>query len=293
MAQTKRGAPHGLYRAYVQLVGDNGYSYGIAGQTLANGSTSSAYIIDDPVSANVPTPDRTVIDFQGGDRWISSYQYGINSLGNFEFVTQDLDTTLISLCTGSLADQTSNDLWTIYSEDWLREALPQISLTLIYRLQSFESSTFNTTRFLHTFIPRCWMAPKGTSGAPAYQAKGQYNWQVVPTAATCMINGIPFSSNQNFRDNKAPLYGIIADHPLLMTVHKVTGTAASFATGFRPFTNAVGTASSSRNWIAKNGVAGVADSVNATSGVVAVGTGTTVVAGDYLADLYETDLVPI
>lgn len=293
MAQTKRGAPHGLYKVLVQLVGDNGRSYGQAGQSLAAGSTSHALVLDHPVSANLPTPDRTLLDFQGGDRWIASYQYGITSLGNFEFVDQELNTSLVALATSSLADQTTNALWTIYGEDILRDTLPQVSLCFIYRLQSFESSTFNTTRYLHTFIPRAWLAPKGPSGAPAFQGKGSYTWQITPTSSTCMVNGIPFSANQNFKDYTAAIYGIITDHPLSMSVSIPSGASLSFTTLYRPYSSAVGSASSSQNWIAKNGVAGVADTVNTTTGAVAVGTATTVTSGDYVADLYETDYVPV
>ena len=97
MASIKRGSPHGLWRVLAQLVGTDGISYGTAGEDLAAGSTTEPLILQYPKTATLPSPDATVIDFTGGDVWIGSYQYGIASLGSFDFVTQDIDADFVAM----------------------------------------------------------------------------------------------------------------------------------------------------------------------------------------------------
>jgi len=286
MVQIKKASPHGLYAIQAQLVSSGGYSYGIAGPTLAAGNDSNPYNIDNPISFEMLAPDGTVIDFTGGDRWLGSYLYGITSIGSFNFTTADEDADFTALSTGTTVDQTTNDEWTIYGRDELFTSRPQLSLIVSYRLQSREVGTKGGLYWGHLIVPRCWLSPKGTSGAPSFQAKGEAQYQFVPTAADRMINGVAFGANQGFTGNEIAAYTMITDNPISMVSHVVTGTAMSATGAYTPVSEVVGTASSTKNWAAVNGTAQALTTVTASTKNFAIASGLT--ADDYVGVIYET-----
>ena len=298
MAQIVRGDPHGLYKVLVQKVGADGLSYGIAGENIVSAATSPAYVVHDPKSANIPLPDRTTIDFTGGDVWIQSFQYGITSLGSFDWINQSVDADLIALATDTLVDQTSNAKHTVFTEDALSAVRPQVSLVFIYRIQSTELATFGATKYIHAIIPRCWMAPKGTQNAPAFQTAGEYAFQITPTAGGRKINGPLFDSNLNAYGNKVSAYYIITDNPLHMVVHHAAAaspTPASIVVPYTPYDEAIGSVGDTRHEIVAFtpstdvAVPGVADTITQSTKTYSVGNGgVTIAIGDIITTLYET-----
>lgn len=282
MVNIKRGSAHGFAFAQIALVGQNGAAYGTSGSSMANGATSSAYLVREPKSADIPQPDRTVIDFTGGDRWLGSYQYGITSLGSFNLTINPVDATLIALVTGALVDQTTNAEWTIYSENVMAASLPQVCLLLTWRMQSRETGTDGGDYFLTYIIPRAWMAPKGA--APAYQTAVDYQFQITPTAADRFPTNEPFGANQNFQDNKTPVVAVISDNPLAMTTNISDGAATTFALGYRPVSTNT-TSTNGKNHYVSGTAATNVTSVSLTNGLVTAAVGT---AADYRNMLYET-----
>lgn len=290
MAQIKKGYPHGLAYAQVALVGTNGRAYGLVGPSQPSDSVAGAYLIDDPISGELPIPDRTTIDFTGGDRWLGSYQYGITSLGSFTLGAADIDATLIAAVTGSKVDQTSNQKWTVYAENVLADRLPQVTVLLTFRIQSRESGTDGGDFFITYVIPRAWMAPKGVSGAPSFQGKGQYSFQITPTAGGAWPIGVPFSTaNQGWQNNKTPVFAIISDNPIGLASYIADGTETTFTAPYLPVTSTVAS-SNAGNLHALNGAFAALSSVNTTTGLVTLAS-----AGsdlDYHGLMYETNFIP-
>lgn len=282
MVQIKRGSAHGFAFAQIGLVSQGGAHYGTAGPSAANGTTTHAYLVREPKSADIPQPDRTVIDFTGGDRWLGSYQYGITSLGSFSLTINPVDATLIALASGSSVDQTTNAEWTIYSENVMAASLPQVCLLLTWRLQSRETGTDGGDYFLTYIIPRAWMAPKGA--APAYQTAVDYQFQITPTASDRFPTNEPFGVNQDFQDNKTPVVAVISDNPLGLTTHISDGAATQFSLGYRPVSTDT-TSTNGKNHYVSGTVATNVTSVALTNGLVTAAAGT---AADYRAMLYET-----
>ncbi len=290
MAQVKKGFPHGLAYCQVALVGTNGRAYGTAGPAMANGATSGAYLINDPISGELPIPDRTTIDFTGGDRWLGSYQYGITSLGSFNLQVADWDATLIAMVTGAKVDQTTNQKWTVAAENVLKDRLPQVCVMLTFRLQSRESGTDGGDFFINYVIPRAWMAPKGVAGAPNFQSKGTVSYQVTPTAGGAWPIGIPFSTaNQGWQDNKTPVFAIISDNPLGLATFIGDGILTSFTAPYLPVTTTVASGNAG-NLHALNGAAAALTSVSDTTGLVTLTAAGS--AADYHGLMYETNFVP-
>ena len=280
-----RGSPFGLQRAIIQLVGTNGRSYGTAGQSAANGTTSHGYVLDYPKTSGLSNPDRTKIDFTGGNRWMGSYMFGIAAMDAFELVSQDFDATLTALVTGSNVDSTTNSQWVIFCENLNKSDLPACSIMLQYQFQSSASATFGQNYWITTVIPRCQIQPKPAS--QEFQAAGSYAYQIVPTMSAVSPTGVAFGTNQGWHDNKTPSFHILSDNPLAMTFHRASGTSASIVVAYTPITSAVGTAAATKNNVVQNGTAIAADTVTPGTKTVAISAG--LIAADDVMVLYETN----
>lgn len=290
MAQVKIGDAHGLYRVVIGNVGRNGYNYGTAGQNAEPGTTLPGYVIRYPQNGEFQMPDRTVIDFTGGDVWTGAYVYGITSLGTFQVTLSVVDATLIAFTSGSKVDQVSNSRWTGFAENVMRPTPPQSWMILNYRLQSKEQGSKGADLFMNTIIPRCWINPKGLSGAPAFQSAGQYGLQVIPTVSDRLPHGLAFTADaQGFEENETPVMYFITENPLYLVGHIADPTAGVdyISLPYKPVSYDYTTPDSSSDpvQVLVNGVPTNATSIDEETGFLEVG-GLT--EGDYIGVLYET-----
>lgn len=175
-----------MYRVFVGLVGSDGYNYGTAGESVGTGTVVSPYNVRFAQSAEIALPDRTVVDFTGGDIWTGSYVYGITSLGTFQLTLSTVEADLIALTGGSTVDNTLNSLQTIFAENLMRPTPPQCWMMTVFRLQSKEAGSKGANKFLTIVLPRTWVAPKGVAGAPAFQTAGTYGYTIIPTVGDKM-----------------------------------------------------------------------------------------------------------
>lgn len=288
MVQVKSGSPHGLAFVQVALMGPDGRHYGTSGYGAAAGVNSHAYLCRNPTAADLPLPDRTTIDFQGGDKWLGSFQYGITSLGSFNITLDNIDATLIAMVTGSLVDQTTNQKWTIYSENILASSLPQVCILVTFRLQSRESGTDGGSYYITYMINRAWMAPKGVTGAPSFQARGQYTFQITPTASDKMVTGLAFGANQNYDNNRTPIVAIISDNPLGLSMFIGDGADTTFESGYRGLTTNVDSDNGTNHMVKNGTITDLSTYVTTTKVATLTGAGTTL---DYHSLLYETGFV--
>ena len=236
MAQIKIGDPHGLYRVFVGLVDENGYNYGTAGSGVAASTLVSPYMMKYAKNAEIAQNDRNVIDFTGGDVWTGSYVYGITSLGTFSLTSSTLEADLIALTSGGQVDQTLNTLQTVFAENILRSTPPQVWVMIVYRIQSKESGSTGANKYLTVVCPRTWTAPKGVSGAPAFQSAGEYGFTMVPTVGDRMPWGPSFAETTSGASgtigldqelNQTPTFYVISDYPLHAVGQKPTAGSSN------------------------------------------------------------------
>lgn len=293
MAQIKIGDPHGLYRVQVGLVDDTGLQYGTAGPDMANGTTSSTYVIRFAKAAEIPMPDRNLIDFTGGDVWTGSYLHGITSIGTASLTLSTVDANLITLVAESKTDQTTNTRWSIFGDNIMLPTPNQVTMITTFRIQSKEAGTKGANKFIHQILPRTWVSPKGIAGAPNFQAAGEYQFTVVPTIGEKLPHGVGFTAdNLNFSENESPLVYVITDNPVHFVAHRALSGATSTIT--LPYTP-VGvqsdytTPNSSTQpvQVVVNGVITDATSVDLATRTIVVATS----EGDYVGIMYETDLI--
>ncbi len=292
MAQIKYGDPHGLYRVQVGLVGDDGYNYGTAGEEMVNGTTSSAYVIRYAKAAEIAMPDRTVIDFTGGDVWTGSYVHGITSLGSFTLTLSTVDATLISMVAQTKVDQTTNSRWSIFADNIMLPTPKQVFMCTTFRIQSKEPGSKGANKFMHQIVPRCWLSPKGVSGAPNFQAAGEYSFTIIPTVGEVIPHGVAFTTErQDFADNETPVLYLITDNPIHFVGHKAgAGVSSVITLPFSPVgvqgDYAVPDSDAQAIQVVKNGVITDAAAVDVANRTVTVATS----PGDYVGILYETPL---
>ncbi len=296
MAQISVGDPHGLYKVYVGLVDSSGYNYGQAGTGVANGTLISPYQIKQAKNATMPVPDRTVIDFTGGDVWTGAYVYGFTSLGQGDLDTATIDADLIALVGGSAADNTTNTRTMMFAENVNKSIPPQVFVMVVFRIQSKEAGSVGADKFLTIVAPRCWVMPKGIEGAPSFQAGGTYKYQIVPTMADRLPWGMLFSATgMDLTDDITPMMYLITDYPVHLVGQKTTAAASVNVTlPFKPspagYNYATPDSATDPVQVFVNGVITDATSVTEATGVVVVPNAGSL-AGIYVGILYETEFV--
>ena len=302
MAQVKIGDAHGLFRVFVGLVNGVGYNYGTAGADAGENTLLAPYNIRFAQSAEIALPDRTVVDFTGGDIWTGSYVYGITSLGTFQLTLSTVEADLIAMLSESSVDQTLNTQQTIFSDNIMIPTPPQAFMMTVFRLQSKEAGSKGANKFLTIVLPRVWVTPKGISGAPAFQAAGTYGFTIVPTVGDRMPWGPTFGTTaMDLYEDETPNFYVVTDYPV-HTVSYLPDTGDVTATINLPF-KPIGTASdytspdssTQKVQVYINGVQTDADSIDPTTGVVVVSPiapATEFTAGDFIGVFYETNYIP-
>lgn len=297
MAQTKIGDPHGLYRVIVGLVDSAGYNMGTAGPNVGTATLIVPYIVRFAQSAEIALPDRTVVDFTGGDVWTGSYVYGITSLGTFQLTLSTVEADLIAMLSDSGVDQTLNTRQTIFGDNIMQATPPQCWMMTVFRLQSKETGSKGANKFLTIVLPRTWVTPKGVAGAPAFQTAGTYGFTIIPTIGDRMPWGPLFSSTAlDFSEDEAPNFYIITDYPVHAVGFKpapdVPADPVTVTLPYKPVPDSTyGTPDSATQPIQVyiNGEQTDAASINATTGAISVDAiAADWVAGDYIGIFYET-----
>ena len=300
MAQIKIGDPHGLFRVFVGLVDDSGYNFGTAGPGVAEGTLVSPYLIRYAQSAEIGLPDRTVVDFTGGDVWTGSYVYGITSLGTFELTLATVEAELVAFLSDSTVDSTTNSRQTIYSDNIMIPTPPQAWMMIVFRIQSKEVGQKGANKFITIILPRTWVSPKGISGAPTFQGVGTYGFTLVPTVGDRFPWGLPFAcTNLNLEQDETPMLYIITDNPV-HTVGYIAGAGNATETITLPFEvygEDIASPDSSVDplQVYIDGQAQNADSVDADLGEVVVSPispAATFDGGEYIGVFYETNYEP-
>lgn len=288
MAQIKKGDAHGLARVQVILVDTDGKGYGQLTPPGTTGTTSGAYQITDPKSCTMPAPDRNTINFSGGNKWLGAFQYGIDAVGSFELSVASYDADLIALVTGSSVDQTTNTLWTYFGENDLKEELPQVALMLTYRIQA-RGVNEGAAIYATTIIPRCWMGPKGLTGAPSFQSGGEYGFTITPTASTVLPHGLSIDDMAvTQQDNKIFRLHVFTDNPIAFCSHVGdAGGSTSFTLPFLPTSSTV-TLNNSPNELVIDGTLTAATTVATATGVVTVAVSEDTHAGIFYETAFAT-----
>lgn len=122
----------GVYRVLLWLVNGLGYATGQQ-TTLANGATSSAWVLDGARDWNVPNPQFNIQRFEGGDARLGSMIFGDSGVESFDVVFDVLPIEIIAAALGLTIDDTTNSVWRIWSAYTQGANLANIGVGVVQR----------------------------------------------------------------------------------------------------------------------------------------------------------------
>lgn len=288
MATTARsGSLVGCQYAQAWLVSSDGYMMGTAGEGAAADTTTHARLLKFPVSAQVPNPTRVVTALKGGNRFIGQVQFGIDQIGNFPFVVENIDADFMAMAGGSAVDVTTNSRWTRVSDNKNNTFAPQMGLMFSTLFQSRDDGSDGAPLWVNYIIPRCQVDVNFPQ--MAYQAEGVMTCQVAPTMADKEPTGKTLTA-MNVKDGKVVMYAIISPKPLALTTYVGDATETTFVLGYKPSSNII-TLNAAAVEFARNGTLQALSSANTSTAVA-----TMAAAGAALninTALYETDFLAV
>lgn len=289
MPQVEKGSPAGLSALQLSTMDSTGFWTGQAGTAPANATVSSAYYTR-LISGGTPQPrDQNIVEFEGGNGIVGQLAFGTRTLTSFDVTTDHIEPDMIALAVGGLVDQSSNDRWTIFSNNPTKVRLGNIGIMITQEYQSQDDATQGNTRYLTCVIPIATVTFQW--GGAAYQAKSPSTLTITPTTAGKFPNGVAFGANQTWEGNETDHFFIITDNPVAYTMFIADGADDTYVTGYRPSSSIVTDANTTANWQAVNGTATAPSSVNTSTGVVTLAAAGS--AADKVGVIYETGFIAI
>lgn len=290
MTQATGGYVFGFDFAQVWRVGSSCYAMGTETdpENVANGTTTSAYLIRDPQTSGIPQISRENVTITGGNTVQAAHMFGAASIDPFTFEMGKLDAALAALMTGTSVDQTTNAYWSEFGYNEHKATLPRVGIMFSTVFQQTGADCDGATKWLNIIFPICQASPQWP--AVAERTGPPSSFQIQPTFTTKRPNGDAFDSNLGFDNNKAYVYGTISeDGPIGITTHVADTSDTTYITGYRPLSTTV-TVNNTPNHQTKDGVPTAATSVVTTTGVVTIPSAT---AAQVYVMMYETAFVAI
>jgi len=275
----------GFERAFIGLTDiTTGATTGIT-SSLANGASSSPYMLSAVKTANVAPTPITDLEIQGGDAIRASISFGNQKLKQFQLIVSNYDTAVVSLVNGGTIN-TTNTQYTVGSENPMRQ-IPRQMFVALQQRYTLPNSTGQ--QYFTRIMPNCQV--RLHEGGFAYQGESDTVLDVTPNPTNVDITGASFGVsglNLGLQDNLTDNYFLISTNPIAFTAFRQDGTITSFTTPYAP-TNTTVTLNATTNAFYVNGVATALTSIT-TAGVATLAAAGTAGVLDVL--IYQTLSVP-
>ncbi len=285
-----RGNIYSLERAWFSRVNSAGIATGQLDPDSPGSAplTSSAYLLNGPITLTTAKPTYAKAEFKGGGRYEGRADLGIDAMGDATISVSQYDPAFNALTQGGLVDTTSLTNAEISSSNHMHPSPVTGVFCGIGRLQK-RSSVGND--YFHIIYPLCQLRPSD----PDFTQEGGTNpsaitYTITPQSGTTFPVGIAFGANQSWYDNTEFAYHILSSNPYHLTSWLQDGVAVTFVTGYRP-TSSVVTSGTTTNWVARNAVATAPSSISTTTGLVTMAAAGT--ASQYTVIMYQTQFVAI
>lgn len=285
-----RGNIYSLERAWFARVNSAGIATGQLNPDSPGTAplTSSAYVLNGPISLTTAKPTYAKAEFKGGARFEGRADMGLDAMGDATITVSQYDPAFNALTQGALVDTTSLTNAEISSSNHLNPSPVTGVFCGIGRIQK-RSSVGND--YLHIIYPLCQLRPNDVD----FTQEGGTNpsaitYTITPQTSTKFPIGIAFGANQGWYDYTEMAYYLMSSNPYHLTSWLQDASAVTFVTGYRP-TSSVVTSGTTTNWVARNGVATAPTSIDTTTGVVTMPSAGT--ANQYTAIMYQTQFVAI
>jgi hypothetical protein len=284
---------YGLYYLQIAFRDSSGYMKGVQTipNTVANNTTSHAYLLPDPVDFTHPAPTFELATDRGGQKIRAQADLGASDLGEGSFTLSEFDDIFHAYVRGVTVDTATVSGWRQVAASINTVTAPNFFLMATTKTQIVSSTGSSTTRYKSWVYPNVQIRP----AYPNLSQNGGVNpnpvaYTFVPSTGSRAMDGRLFSATaMAATDNMDTFYIIESDSPLAATMYTKDAAATTFVLGYRPTTSdATGAATNS---ITNNGSTLVVTSVSTTTGVVTLAAAGT--AAHIVNVLYETNFVAI
>lgn len=256
--------------------------------TLANGSSSGAYVQSNVKAAGLTEVADNLLEIQGGDRIRATVSFKQTKLAPFEVTVSDLDPTLVTLINGG-SQNTTNTYFTKFHTNSNRVA--QTNMLIV--LQSPMTDEDGNSYYRSLIIPkaRC----KFSGGGFAFRGESDSKITIAPQMTTKAHTGQSFGTGSNnlvfgAEENKLDHYYYKSSYPVqLFAARRLDALALNVTSDYLPLASTVH-ATVTPNEFVVAGVPTALTSFSITTGAVVIAAGGA--AGDYGVLTYETAFVP-
>jgi hypothetical protein len=255
--------------------------------TLANGSSSPAFWLDNIVSAGLQQVAQEDLISRGGDRQKISTRFGNPKLAPFDVQVSDMNRTLIAAVERTTINTVSS-VFTKYGDNPNRVASDVFACLFWQRFPGDDGSN----KYHFTVLPKAEVRYR--RGAMEYRGESLSTLSINPLTVNKHCTQQSFGSsglNFGFEGDKADHFFFEADYPVHWIGYRRTDALAlNLTTTYRPLSSVI-TLNATQNENVVNGAAAALTSINTTSGAYVVAAGGA--AGDYGMLQHTTAFVPV
>lgn len=283
-----RRIPVGTPRGLVWKSSSDGYMAGTVGDSIANGTLHSAYVLDYIKDASYAFADAATVQQTGGGKRILNVVTGDRPADTFTITTGDLDDTLVTMATGGYVD-TRNSEFRKWSQNPAQTDLPLMGFALQQEFYDPSRTSGSRKYWLTDIFLAVTIQPK--QGARNESAAVDTTYTIVPTYTRKDFTGETFTESLGMRPNDGLLdfYQLETDYPIHVVGFRLGTTNAngSFTLPYLPLTGSV-TVNATPNAYWYNGSVQALVSANVSTGAIVATMGTT---ADWGILQYETNYV--
>ena len=280
---------YGVYYVQYAFRDSSGYPMGntTAPDSVADGTTTHAVLMTNPVSFTPPAPTFETVTDKGGMQVLAQKGLPASAFGEASLTLSELDDEFHAHITGTTIDTTTVSGWRQMGSGVNKTTSP--SLIVIVSTKAYNRTT-GADKWSHWIFPNCEIRP----GFPqADQSSGDnpspLDYTIIPNTSTRDVSGELFSGMGMALENDQDIYlRKQTANPVGLTTYVEAATPANtFIVGYRPVSALV---DDSDKVFTADGLVITASSINATTGVV-VTTGIT--QSQKVICIYETLYTPI
>ena len=265
------GFASGFYAALMWYVGPNGYFYGQWPDLSQHpNATAEPWIFRRVKTANLAYIDPTQLDITGGDKTLTSFQFGNAKLNKFELAVADVDPAMMSGLSLSNDVPTFNTFWDLVGTNSFQGANDTFGIALIQRFAPTVIGASGPDMYHTLILPRCHVRVKYRS-MMAYGAESGITFEVTTMMSDRDPHGTLFSSagiGMGWEGDVTDHYSVFTPYPISFVAgyqnvgHSTmlwSQSAALYAT------NGPLTLGASPYWFARNGTQQALTSVSAAN----------------------------
>lgn len=285
-----RGNIYSLERAWITRIGSDGIATGQLNPDSPGTAplTSSAYLLNGPITLTTAKPTYAKAEFKGGGRFEGRADLGLDAMGDATIQVSQYDPVFNALSQGGLVDTTTLVNAEISSSNHMNPSPNTFAFCGIGRIQ-LRGIVGNY--YLHIFYPLCQLRPND----PDFTQEGGTNpsaitYTITPQSGSKFPVGVAFGANQSWYDNTEFAYHIISANPYHLTAWLQDAVAVTFVLGYRPISSVV-TGGNTTNWVTRNATPTAPTSISTTTGLVTMPSAGT--ANQYTVAMYPTQFVAI